>query len=146
MLFRSSLRERIDDIPLLVDYFARKNAQSHARPVPAIDEEVYQLLSGYGWPGNVRELENVLERAIIISQDGRIGVEHLPHYIVDGSAHGPAQSAQPVAESGTHNLEGLEKAEVRKALREADGNVTLAARMLGISRNTLYRKMKQYSL
>lgn len=141
-----ALRERLDDIQLLANYFAKKNALNHGRPVPEIDKEVYAALAEYHWPGNVRELENVIERAIIISQSGRIGVPQLPRYIVDSArAQAPEAQGQP-GDSGVRNLESVEKSEIRRALKEVDGNISLCSKLLGISRNTLYRKMKTYSL
>ncbi|TXT43794.1 MAG: sigma-54 specific transcriptional regulator [Spirochaetes bacterium] len=142
-----SLRERLDDIPLLVSHFAMKNALHHGRAVPEIDREVLEAFRAYSWPGNVRELENVIERAIIISDTNRITMKQLPDYIfnciqssLDTSAHEAACGEM------AQDLESLEIREIRKALREVDGNISQCAKRLGISRNTLYRKMKQYSL
>lgn len=141
-----SLRERLGDIPLLVAHFARKNALEHDRPVPAIEPEVLELFREYSWPGNVRELENVIERAIIMSQSDRISIRQLPNYIMN-SVQNRLGSVAPLDEGGsTRNLEKVERNEIRIALKEAEGNISLCAKMLGISRNTLYRKMKQYSL
>jgi sigma-54 dependent transcriptional regulator, acetoin dehydrogenase operon transcriptional activator AcoR len=141
-----SLRERLDDIPLLVNYFVQKNALNHGRPVPEVDPRVLDVLRDYPWPGNIRELENVIERAIIISQSERITVDQLPGYIASSSRHAAAPETPAPSENNVRNLEHLEKNEIRRALKEVDGNISLCSKLLGISRNTLYRKMKQYAL
>lgn len=141
-----SLRERLGDIPLLANHFARKNAVQHGRPVPDIDQEVFDVFHEYLWPGNVRELENVIERAIIISPTNCITVRHLPNYIINSIQQRLEEADDRDGERNSRNLEKVEKNEIRLALKEAEGNISACAKMLGISRNTLYRKMKQYSL
>lgn len=141
-----SLRERQDDIPLLVSHFAREIAAQHGRPVPDIDQEVLEVFREYPWPGNVRELENVIERAIIISQADRMTIRQLPHYILSSTQQHRGDENGGDEEKGGRNLEKLEKNGIRLALKEAGGNISLCSKMLGISRNTLYRKMKQYAL
>lgn len=151
-----SLGERLDDIPLLVSRFVRETALLYGKPVPVIDKEVLRIFREYAWPGNVRELENVIERAIVISQSPHITVRQLPDYIVnslqgscDGAGadeNGNAGEGGDRENPGSHNLEKLEKNQIRLAFRESGGNVSRCAKMLGISRNTLYRKLKYYSL
>lgn len=146
-----SLRERLEDIPILVESFVRKNAAQHGRTIPEIDAEVFQVFRQYQWPGNVRELENVIERAIIVSRSNRITLADLPNYIVNSlqQAQKDSDPPSPIEQSvqpEIRDLESIEKEQIRKALREAEGNISYCAKMLGISRNTLYRKMKQYSL
>jgi transcriptional regulator with PAS, ATPase and Fis domain len=146
------LRERLDDIPLLVSHFVTKNALHHGKIIPEVDKAVVEAFQEYPWPGNVRELENVIERAILISRNNRITMRELPDYIFT-SIQGKLQEknqpkADPAPESDPEllDLESVEKRQVIKALKEAEGNISSCAKMLGISRNTLYRKMKQYSL
>jgi len=106
----------------------------------------------YPWPGNVRELENVIERAILISKDEHITMRELPDYIftsIQGKLqekNQPKANPMPEPEPELLDLESAEKRQVTKALKESEGNISACAKMLGISRNTLYRKMKQYSL
>ena len=144
-----SLRERLNDIPILVSHFSMKNALQHSRAIPEIDREVIEAFQAYSWPGNVRELENVIERAIIISETNHISMRQLPDYIFSNIQHRLEKTDTTDLKRDTtkiHDLESLEKREIHKALKEAEGNISLCAKLLGISRNTLYRKMKQYSL
>ena len=143
-----SLRERPADIPLLVRHFLRKYALRDGKPIPTVEPEGLQLLCSYPWPGNVRELENLVERLIVLNRKPQIGVKDLQPYL--GSSQqatpiGPARTAGKVGDSLTR-LKAIEREEIRKALAICNGNVSHASKMLGISRNTLYRKMKQFSL
>ena len=144
------LRERLDDIPLLVSHFVTKNSLHHGRVIPEVDKEVVAAFKEYPWPGNVRELENVIERAILISRDNRITMRELPDYIYTSIQGRLMEKSKPKADAEPEpqvlDLESVEKRQVAKALKEAEGNISACAKMLGISRNTLYRKMKQYSL
>src|SRR5262249_58377568 len=85
---RPPLRERLQDLPLLVHYFLRDLARQHGREPVALDPEAEPLLLGHSWPGNVRELQNVLERALVLAAQGVIGPEHLPADLPD---HEPLQ-------------------------------------------------------
>ena len=142
-----SLRERPADIPLLVRHFLRKYALRDGKPIPTVEPEALQLLCTYRWPGNVRELENLVERLIVLNRKQQIGVEDLQPYL------GSTQKEALIGEKGvvgTFNhglprLEVIEREEIRKALVICNGNISHASKMLGISRNTLYRKMKQFS-
>ncbi|MDX9827723.1 MAG: sigma 54-interacting transcriptional regulator [Spirochaetia bacterium] len=142
------LRERLDDIPILVSHFVTKNALHHGKVIPEVDKAVVSAFQEYLWPGNVRELENVIERAILISKNNRITMRELPDYIFTSIQGRLLEKSRPKAEPAPRvmDLESLEKIEVSKALKESEGNISACAKMLGISRNTLYRKMKQYSL
>ncbi len=143
-----SLRERPADIPLLVRHFLRKYALRDGKPIPTVDPEALQLLSSYPWPGNVRELENLVERLIVLNRKPQIGVKDLQPYLGATRGGGPNGSAAAIGVpmNGLRRLDVIEKEEIRKALSICSGNVSHASKMLGISRNTLYRKMKQYSL
>ncbi len=144
------LRERLDDIPILVSHFVTKNSLHHGRIIPEIDKEVVSAFKEYPWPGNVRELENVIERAILISRDNRITMRELPDYIytsIQARLQEKIQSkSEAISEPQVLDLESVEKRQVVMALKETEGNISACAKMLGISRNTLYRKMKQYAL
>jgi PAS domain S-box-containing protein len=142
-----SLRERPADIPLLVKHFLRKYALRDGKPIPTVEPEALQLLCSHQWPGNVRELENLVERLIVLNRKSLIGVKDLKPYL--GSTQREAQTGSIETVSTSHGrlrrLEAIEREEIRKALAICNGNVSHASKMLGISRNTLYRKMKQIS-
>ncbi|MFZ5898333.1 MAG: sigma-54-dependent transcriptional regulator [Bacillota bacterium] len=133
------LRERKEDIPLLVDYFIGKLCPTHARC--RITDEALALLCRYNWPGNVRELQNVLERAIIISPSGEIKPEHLPQDIQDLNKEENENGITPGA-----TLREAEKEMIIRALRKCGGNRSQAARLLGIARTTLLFRMKKYGI
>lgn len=138
-----SLRERKEDILLLAEAFLEEVGVTVGRPAAGFSGEVREALVAYRWPGNVRELRNVLERATILCDGGLIGLEHLPPEITPREApdHGPVVSA------GTGlNLKQTEGDLLQRALREAGGNRAKAARLLGISRPTLYYRLRKQGL
>jgi DNA-binding NtrC family response regulator len=122
------LRERREDIPILVEHFLRKYEHEAGQAVPALSPETLQILQGYPWPGNVRELENVVERAVLLSAQGVITPDALP----------PRLSGHP-AEPDYPPLEVMVSRYVQRVLEHAKGNRTQAAQILGISRRTLHR-------
>ncbi|MCS6952135.1 MAG: sigma-54 dependent transcriptional regulator [Bryobacterales bacterium] len=128
------LRERREDIPLLAEHFLRKYATAMNRPVPRLTAEAVDLLLQYDWPGNVRELENAIERALVISR----GAEIQP-------AHFPFQLQAPAVCDGL-TLEQVERAHIERVVRQCEGNLSRAARILDIDRSTLYAKLKRYGL
>lgn len=134
------LRERREDIPLLVIHFIEKFDQRFDRNVEGIEEEALELLKKYHWPGNVRELENTIEGAFALGTSNLITTEDLYHKI-----HEERQSLlgeeQPLL-----TFKGAEKRLMEKALALAEDNKSKAANMLGISRKSLYKKMKIYGL
>jgi DNA-binding NtrC family response regulator len=129
------LRDRRDDIPLLALHFMRMFAEEMGCPPPGYSDAALNCLTGYGYPGNVRELKNIVERALIESGGSEIDVRHL-------RLNGPGVGATPAAEN-THalplDLAAAEAVLVRRALDATNGNVTQAAKLLGIDRNKLYR-------
>ncbi len=130
------LRERRDDVPLLIKHFAAKAARDQNLPDRPITPEAMQLLTGYDWPGNVRELENVIERAFILSSDV-IDVGDLPPRL-RAAAHDPEEDRAALT------LEEVERNYINSILAENDGDKVAAARTLGIDLSTLYRKLKRY--
>lgn len=137
------LRERREDIPLLIHYFLQQAAERLGREIDGIDPQAQQYLTSYGWPGNVRELRKVIERMVVLSTGSKLTVESLPPEIK------PANPAEPMG--GMGNLVGisLEQAEVeliRNTLKHTNGNREQAAKILGIGERTLYRKIKDYNL
>ncbi len=137
------LRERAGDIPLLVEHFLEQSARQREQPKPAVDAEVMAIFERYAWPGNVRQLENVLSRVALIAGTGRIDRAVLasdPELTRTLLAEGES-AREPV-----YSLARNERDKISSALRAADGNRNRAARMLGVSRATIYRKIKQYGL
>jgi two-component system response regulator PilR (NtrC family) len=140
------LRERREDIPLLVEHFLRKLGAEHGRPVTEIDGAAMSALTGYGYPGNVRELENLIERAITLSSDGRVTLEALPDLAPAGTGGGGGRAAPALPPEGLdleREVEGFERDILLRALERTEGNRTEAARLLGISfRSMRYRLSK----
>lgn len=132
------LRERREDIPLLVDAFLNKCAASRAKAVKGVSESALAMLMDYAWPGNVRELENVIERAVTLSRGEKIVPEDLPATI-QGS-RGDRRVLDEAAER-TLPLDAVEKEYILKILDKMGGNKYQTAHVLGIDRKTLYRKL-----
>jgi two-component system response regulator HydG len=132
------LRDRLEDLPLLVQHFLTEFSQTYGKKLPEITPQAMELLYDYSWPGNVRELRNCIESMVVLDKDGKIDVEDVPRYV-----RHPAPSEAGSAVSGV-NLEEGEKERIRKALALCEGNREKAARMLGIGERTLYRKIKRY--
>ena len=142
------LRDRREDIPILLDHFLEKFCQKHGVGRLSITKPTTKLLMDYDWPGNVRELENVIERSIILA-DGVITPENLPSSVLE---------PRPLADASAESLEGdnplslkhrvriLEEALIRRALELSDSNRTRAAKLLDISHRTLLYKMQEYGI
>ncbi len=144
-----SLRERADDIPLLVAHFLLKHSTNAQSPV-TIDEEAMRALCTYSWPGNVRELENVLERAITLSQSDRITADELPGRIrMEHPGDGiPPLSADDLEELFFElpSLDELERRYILHVLNATGGNRKRSAEILGINRKTLYRMAARFQI
>jgi two-component system response regulator HydG len=139
------LRERRDDIPLLIHYFLQQAAERYGKPIEGIEPEAQQVLMSHGWPGNVRQLKNVLENMVVMCNGPRLTAEHLPPDIR------PAGAAGEGGVGGMNNLVGIsivqaEKELIRNTLKLVGGNREQAAKILGIGERTLYRKIKEYDL
>jgi two-component system response regulator AtoC len=140
------LRERREDIPLLVAHFLRKHADG---PTPVLEEQSMQCLTNYAWPGNVRELENVIERAITLSQAGVITSDDLPPRIRVPQSNGtPPLSADDLAGlfSGLPNLDEIERRYILHVLDATGNNRKRTAEILGINRKTLYRMAARFEI
>lgn len=133
------LRQRREDIPLLVDHFVKTAATELGCTKPEVGTEAMALLASYDWPGNIRELQNVTERAVLLADGKILTSNHLPKELVGD---------QKLEEStgGDSSLWGYEKALIVKALREAGWNQSKAARILGISRDNLRYRVKKYHI
>jgi two-component system response regulator HydG len=131
------LRERKSDIPILVSSFLEKFGDSDGK-VQTISEDAMARLIGYDWPGNVRELENAVERAVALGSGSMLHVGDLPSNLQSGNGGRMPQTDELLP------LDELERRAILRALREAGGDKLAAARLLGIGKTTLYRKLKQY--
>ena len=142
-----SLRERREDVPLLTNAFLAEFARQNNRRIVGLTPDAQEALAVYDWPGNVRELRAAIEHGVALCRGDRIGVRDLPPRIT-GSALSPVRPGMPGATSarGSLNLEEMERTFIQTALRQTEGNVTEAAKLLGISRRTLHRKLKTYRL
>jgi DNA-binding NtrC family response regulator len=131
------LRERVEDVPLIVEYYIRNSAIVPKRKL-AVSDEAMAILKRYPWPGNARELENVVERALILCDSGAITPEHLPIGVRLGPVGDGSESS-----SKRPTLEEVERRYIRQVLDDCKGHRQNAARILGISERNLYRKLKE---
>jgi len=134
-----SLRDRKEDIPLLVTAFLKSFAKENGKPVRDLTSDAMQAILSYDWPGNVRELRTAVEHGVVMATGPRITLRDLPGGV--RSAAGGKSRVIP-ATSQPYNLEDTEQRLIERAMAESNGNVTEAARKLGISRRTLHRKLK----
>ena len=147
------LRTRREDIVLLANSFLQEFAKENERPFKPLTDEALARLVAYGWPGNVRELRTAIEHGVVMSNDSVIDLRHLPQFLV---SPGPAPArVEPAAgpmfknsldAPAEFNLHALETNAIRAALATARGNRTRAAELLGLSRRTLQRKLKELGL
>ena len=136
-----ALRERPEDIPSLAEHFVARHARNCSRNVLGISEEALACLTQYDWPGNIRELQNALERAVVIGSSDTILLEDLPETIVESAKSAPTTSAK------YHDaIRDLKKQIILNALEQASGNITDAAKILGVHANYLHRLMRNLSL
>ena len=142
------LRRRREDIILLANSFLAEFAKENQRPLKPLTDEALKLLLAYPWPGNVRELRTAIEHGVVMSNDPQIDTRHLPGFLLD-----PAAPAKPAASSKNSlddpaelNLHVLETNAIRAALAASAGNRTHAAELLGLSRRTLQRKLKELGI
>ncbi len=136
-----ALRHRSEDIPLLVKHFIEKFADSAKRNVEGIQDEALAALKSYDWPGNIRELEHTIERAVLLGKGVLVGVEDLPGQLL---ACGESAIVLAQALGKQFTLRDLEREYIGKVLETTHGNKTEAARILGVDRTTLYRKLEEY--
>ena len=132
-IYLPPLRERKEDIPLLISHFTRKFSGGKKR----FNKKAIQILMKYSWPGNIRELENVISYAIVMAKGDEITEKDLPEEILAG---------KEVLTPENLNLTEIEKETIKNALKMTGGNKTLAAKALGISKRTLLNKIKQYDI
>lgn len=146
------LRDRREDIPLLVDHFIHQCASETGKRVSKVESEVYSILQSYEWPGNVRELKNVIERAITLMDGEVLTPAYLPEYVLQERMKKELVSSTPILNKFSYKeakerwLATFEKEYLTRLLGEAKGNISLAARKAGLNRRTIYRLMRRYNL
>lgn len=131
------LRERPDDIPPLVEHFMKEYCRKYNKPFKKLSSAAMQKLKNYAWPGNVRELQHALERAVIMSESRELDPQD---FFLTQNETVPDKSG------GSYNLEEVEKNIIRNAISKHGGNISQAARELGLSRASLYRRLEKYGL
>jgi DNA-binding NtrC family response regulator len=141
------LRERKDDIPLLLDHFFRKFSSEQSRPSPSLTKDAFEAMVKYRYPGNVRELANIVERLLVICPGRDIALSDLPVEVQGGASGGGTSSEvlKELPEEGV-SLREVEKELILKTLQKTSGNKLAAARMLGITRRLLYLRLGEYGL
>ena len=139
------LRERLDDVPLLIDHFIERNGRRLGTRVRSIEPRARKLLLGYAWPGNVRELENLIERAVVLADGDVLTEKDIPEYLL-----GPTDAVERVLAGGELSIKKasrvIEESLIRRALDKTRGNRTAAAKLLEISHRALLYKIKDYGL
>lgn len=146
------LRTRREDIVLLANSFLKEFAKENNRPFKPLDDTALHLLAGYSWPGNVRELRTAIEHGVVMSNDDTIQARHLPDFLHQADPASPSSRSQTTPSKNALdarvelNLHALETNAIRTALSAAGDNRTQAAELLGISRRTLQRKLKDLEL
>ncbi len=142
------LRQRLDDVPLLVEYLLEKHGVRSGQGPSAVSPAALVCLQSYAWPGNVRELQNVMERALVLSRGALIDTRHLPPEVSAVTEPAPSPvSAVPARQLALPpTIERIERTLISQALQEAAGNRTKAARLLEISERALWYKLKKYGL
>jgi two-component system response regulator AtoC len=143
------LRSRPEDAVLLANSFLQEFAKENDRPVKPLTDAALQLLVSYSWPGNVRELRTAIEHGVVMSNDDVIDVKHLPQFLLAAPAGAPQSppSAKITLDAPPEfNLHALEANAIRAAISKSNGNRTHAAELLGVSRRTLQRKLKELGL
>ncbi|HKZ01508.1 MAG TPA: sigma-54 dependent transcriptional regulator [Pyrinomonadaceae bacterium] len=138
------LRERRDDIPVLIDFFIKKHTRNTSRLIRGLTPETKKLIMDYSWPGNVRQLESAIERAILLCEGDEITVEDLPLEV--------RQEAQPAAEGAFKlppegiNFEDVERDLIIQAMEQSDYNITKAAKLLGLTFRTLQYRLEKFGI
>jgi DNA-binding NtrC family response regulator len=144
------LRERKEDIPALVRYFVDKFNRKLDRQITGADAEVMELLRDHDWPGSIRELENLIERLVLMAKGGEIVMGDVPAELIE-AVEEKAQRAAPdekrsIKELIREKTGDIEKQMIVRVLEECEGNISKAARQLGLSRRGLHLKLAKYNL
>jgi len=139
------LRQRKEDIPLLVDFFLKKYAEENGRPLPRITPEALRPLMAYSWPGNVRELENVIERAVVLSAGPEISMDLLPDSML-GRGSASALHDSPPDASLFEIVEDVERRVITDMLERCNWNQTEAAERFHMPLSTLNQKIRRLNI
>jgi two-component system NtrC family response regulator/two-component system response regulator HydG len=137
------LRGRVEDIPLLAEFFLRKAAAANARTIEGLTPEALSLLKGAAWPGNVRQLEHAIERAIILARGPSLGPELFPGLAPEERHAAPASAASGPPVPGS-SMDEIERDAILRTMESVGASVTRAAAILGISPRAIQYKMKRY--
>jgi len=137
-IYLPALRERVEDIPLLGEHFLKTYSTKYRKPKAKLSSSTIKKLQEYPWPGNVRELQHGIERAIIMSESNML----TPEDFFFLNAQGDEQSAS----MDSFNLEEVEKNLIQKAIQKSSGNISKAAKELGLTRASLYRRLEKHGL
>ena len=138
------LRERREDIPVLIDYFLKKHTKNASRPVTGLTAETRKLMNEYSWPGNVRQLESAIERAILLSEGDLITLEDLPTEV--RQEVGPAAEGAFKLPAEGINFEDVERNLITQAMEQTDYNITKAAKLLGLTFRTLQYRLEKFGI
>jgi transcriptional regulator with PAS, ATPase and Fis domain len=136
-----SLRDRMEDIPELTQFFLERFVKEYQKAVTGIDTEAQAILLQHDWPGNVRELSNVLERAVVLNQTGVIGRVDLPPHLTEGKQENT--SNEHIAIPLGMSLKEIEDLMIKRALVATKGDRAQAAKMLGVNERTIYRRISK---
>ncbi len=136
------LRDRREDIPLLIEHFVKMYNQRFKRQIGGLNDEALKQMTAYAWPGNIRELQHAVEHAFVLCRDDLIDVRHLPPELHDGT--NPGAVFQGLTSPAADSDEELER--ILAALEKSGWNKSRAARLLGFSRRTIYRKMEEFGI
>src|SRR5690606_19160658 len=142
------LRERREDLPLLVDHFLKRFEKMYDKQIQGLSEKATAFMQTYAWPGNIRELENLLERAVLLTEDQQLIKLHalfpqMHTQMEDHQTEYPAKDLATMLTTG-FDLEQHEQQLIQTAMHTAKQNISEAARLLGISRAELYLRLKKY--
>ncbi|WP_127837118.1 sigma-54-dependent Fis family transcriptional regulator [Clostridium prolinivorans] len=134
------LRERKEDIEILMEHFLKVKAIKLGKPIPKIRHDIYEKIINYNWPGNVREMENCIEN--IVNLDGNTSF----NFKIEGLSKEQSNSSEKILEYDMCSLEQWELKAIKSCIDKCNGNITKASRILGINRSTLYSKLKKYNI
>ena len=141
-IYTPPLRERKEDIKIFIEYFYEKFSESNEKHIKKVSESFYEGMINYNWPGNVRELQNVMQLVLNVAENNSVLTgKNLPSYVKEKENMGEISSTKQLL-----TLEQMEKNAIIQTLNDVNDNMAAAARILGIGRNTLYRKMEKYKI
>ncbi len=137
------LRERPEDVAVLAEHFVKYYAKTNQKKIESIRPNALEKMQSYDWPGNVRELKNIIERMVVLSKANSIGLEDIPEDLYHRKKDSSSNTGVP---SSASNIASMDKNLIAQALKSYNGNKSIAAKKLGISRRTLYRKLSEYEI